>query len=317
MKNNVINLEIGSAQQLEEKLTPLAKKKKWPLVALSIPNPQVVTGQFDLPQLSLSELRESLKLEAVSLLSLNPSQTEIDYQILSVSEKRINGVFAASSAKLIREYAAICYKKKTIPVSATAAILTTVNSFLEKNKIPDENFCLLDFSTEAVLRLAVFDNSKCILLREILYDSLDEARKKILGSLKYSYTKGRSKKITKIYLCPYSSEKDELIDRLKAELDAEIETSRPMNSDFHAYNADKFFKINLLRKHALSLGLRRAVLGLLNIIITASLIIVLVSVSDMLKTEKTIRRNYEYLASEQYQQAKALKEKLEKLTREN
>jgi len=97
MNDKLFILEAQSPQELEAFLTSTPKDKKIDsrFVELSIYGPGVLVRQFELPYLAARELNNTLKLEVVELLSLLPTEIELDYQILDYSEGKIKGVFVA------------------------------------------------------------------------------------------------------------------------------------------------------------------------------------------------------------------------------
>jgi Tfp pilus assembly PilM family ATPase len=82
-----LHFEASSPDELTEGLAQVSQNgaKRNRLAALHIYGQDILFCQFSLPKLSTRELKNSLNLEAVGLLSLQPDEVELDYRVFSSS----------------------------------------------------------------------------------------------------------------------------------------------------------------------------------------------------------------------------------------
>ena len=302
MESKIINLEVKSAQKLEEALRAFKNTKRPDSVGLAFLNlfgPQILVRQFELPRLSRQEIKNALKLEATEIFSLLPDEIEIDYQILRSLKQRVQGIFVAIPKRLLLDYILRFDKAGVIPFAITASILSQINNFLHKHKPQRKNLCIIDFYKENIINLAVFHNNNCQLLREIYYDSLSDAEQEIIYSLKYAWGKSSQKKFEEVYCLGDLSGKDRLIDALQQGLSSEIKRYSPDKSQVNGRVINPYFNVDLFKSFTFSLSTRKRMLWAINIIIAACLgLLLLLSIGAVRNTLQIRRLSATYRADD-------------------
>ncbi len=311
-KENIVCLEAASPKELAELLKGLPKDKagKSRFVSLNVYGPQILVRQFDLPRLNPAELKNALRLEAVELLHLKPQEIEFDYQILSSSKDKINGIFVALPKKLLEEYASCCDKAQLMLSSVTASSISAVNSFFCKNKAIGGTFSLLVFSERNHIYLSVFDNRLCVLLREIYYENLNQAEQEVINSLKYSCARSVNKQLDTIYCSGEVSDKDELIARLEKVLDVSVQKGDFTGKVSCAPWQEGFFKINLMKRYCLTINERIILLKAENLALALCLFLCVALGVKVIKDRLSIRQARSSFTLSDYDYAKKLLEKI-------
>lgn len=299
-KENLLYLEAMSPQDLDNTLKHIAEKKdiRQNLVCLDISDQGVLVSQFELPNLKNRELENTLKLEAVELLSLLPEQVEIDYQVTHRSEN-IKGVFAAISKNVLEQYIAFLNKANLIPLKVSALILNEVNDFYKKNlqRIKDKVCCMIVSSKDHVVNLAIFNKGDIELLREIHFIPFEEAESEAVETIRYYLGKHLGRKLDEIYLFTRPMNTDNLSKDLESEFDAKIikEEIAGQTSRSTSLSGQGLFDINLVKKSSVSIPARKSILYAMNVAITALIIITGLQIYNFIKMDETLRQlKYSY-----------------------
>ena len=148
-----------------------------------------------------------------------------------------------------------------------------INYFLNKHKISDNRFCLFDFYGNNTIYLSVFEQGKCLLLREIRYESLDEARLEIIQSLRLASAKSSVKQFDKFYLSGNLTDKDNLINQLEKVFNAKIEHRDLIIEDKPLSDQEKYFNLNLVRNYSYSLSQRKKILKAAHVAISICIVL--------------------------------------------
>jgi Tfp pilus assembly PilM family ATPase len=286
-------LEAVSAEEIGKKLASLLEKHKIKtrLAALSISGPEVLLRQFDLSRLPMRELKNSLRLEAVESISYPGEEIELDYQVLSSSKEKINGVFVTLPKKLLEKHLTILHNAGLIPVVVNAGFLAKINSFLYRRQVKEDVFCFLDFSSQDIVSLVLFVHKQCQFLRQIHYEDVNQVVGEITSSLKYYYAKSFYKEVDKIYICSGHNDSTEIKNCLNQELNIEIEICDSLK-DLDLMGLvlpNSFFKINLMRNYAVSLASRRRILEVINFSVAVCLILCLILFFQIMRTNLAIK----------------------------
>lgn len=313
MSNKLLVLEVDSPEALEKALNNLSDedKAKVTLAKLNIYGRNILIRQFELPFIKRRELESTLKLEAVELLSLRAEEIVFDYQAFYYKDK-IKGVFVVMPKKILDAYMAFFRGRFVIPVILTAKILGTINLFLDTHKGRPDNFCFLDFSSPNTVNISVFSNSECELLREIQYNDPERAGLEIKESLKYFFGRSSSKHLDKIYFSGMSLGVEALIEKLKIELNIEAELVQLQN-DGSVISQTELFKINLIRNQAVSIVQRNTILKAANFIVALGIVILVISIARLIKTNLDIGEIKQSYVQSDYQHALDLESKIKLL----
>lgn len=313
-KENILRLESFSPEELADQLQKLSEDSagKARFVELSVHGPKILVRQFDLPLLKARELKNALRLEAVELMHLKPEEIELDYQVLSASEDKTQGVFAAAPKELLEEYIAACKGAGFILTSIEARIIAEVNYCLSGYAVKSNNFGLLVFRPDNMVYLAGFDNHRCLVLREIRYETFNEAGQEIIESLRYFFGKSVYKE-GQVHICGKIADKDSLIAKLENELNIKIvKHSGP--ADTNQDGSSGLFKINLIKGRAVSPGLRKNIRAGLNLVLAVFALLCLVLGINALNLHLQIKQITDSYKSSRHSYALSLQQKINSFT---
>lgn len=315
IKEDLLCLEAQSADELAKTLGELSEKKAIEprFAALSIYGPKVLVRQFTLPQLKPTELKNALQLEAVELLHLKPEEIEFDYQVLCASEDKMQGVFVAAPRALLEEYMAACEGAGLILTSIAARIISEVNSFFHTHTIVSNNFGLLVFRPKNIVYLAGFDNYKCLVLREIQYETLSEAGQEIIESFRYFFGKSIYKE-GEVHISGELSDKGSLIAKLENELNIKTQRDDAVDTACAIGAPEGLFRINLIRKYAVSLTSRKNIHRALNFALAASVLICVIAGINALNLHLQIKQITASYKSSKHSHALSLQQKINSFT---
>ena len=318
VKEGLVAFEVSSPEELRAALDSFSEKRssQTRFAELRIYGSGILVRQFELPNVSLGELKNALKLEATEIFSLPPQDIELDYKIFSSSEHKIKGMFLAIPNKLLQEYLSCFDATDIIPVKMTANIIAVAGDFLLNNRTARKSFCLVDFSKTNIINMTVFINGQCELLREIYYDGIDDAEEKVINSLKYIYGKSASKRLNKIYYSGDLFDKDALVLRLQEKIDVEPESGNATDRDImpSTPKSDIFFKINLFKKYVPSLPMRNGILRTERVALTIFLLFFLILGAKTLREGLSIRHLRSSFSRTDYDYARSLQEKVNLLS---
>jgi len=270
MPDSLVSLDVGSPKELNRELDRLLKHHTAGsrFLVLNIHGPKVLARMFELPKtIAQRELRQVLLLEAVELLRLTPGEVELDYQVLYSTADKMKGLLVTAPKKVIDEYIACCDKKGFMPIKITTGILSVAEALIYKNALHKKSFCVVNFPEPNYLQVVTFDTGRCVLLRDIYYDDVNEAEQELGDSLKYSFSKSGSKRLERVYLSGDIADNEELVSRLEKELEVKTESVDGLDLTQSATLADNLCRINLGKRYAVSFVLRKRLLHAANLAI--------------------------------------------------
>ncbi len=314
METSFIALEASSPEELSAKLAeiPKAEDPTNRFAILAISGPQVLVRPFEFTGVSIKELKNRLQYEAVELLSLPVEEIEFDFQIFISTPEKISGVFVCVPKKLLRDYLGVLDKVKLIPVKVTATILAVIDSFFQQHKIKEERCCLVDFSSQRIINLAVFNSRQCELLREITYENIDEASLEVVRSLRSSCAKSTAKQFERIYFLGDPTNVGKLISEVEGfTTEVLLDNSEGIPRNFNTEN--NYFNLNLIRNYTVSSGERRRIMAAVHYVMMISLALslllaVIIKINSILINN--IRASY---TVNEYERAKNLEKQLKSL----
>ena len=292
MGQDTIYLDISSPSELSDKLKaiPKGKKGEGEYVVVNLSGKQVIVRNFELPVSSLKEIKSALLFEAVESLSLKPEEVEIDYQIFNSTEGKSKGVFLAMPKASLKEYYEEIGKHGFIPAAFTSKMLTVINEVFSRVPFSTQAFYLLSFIDGKNAFLALFNEGRCELLRDIYYDDINEAKNEISNSLRYALGKSAAKHPEELYFSGEIEGRDELISNLEHEFNVkskvvDLNTEEPKIADVKGY-----FKLNLISKYSVSLSLRRKLYRYFNFALLVFLFIFVFSFIGWVKSGANVRK---------------------------
>jgi len=315
MKNKILNLEAASVEKFKQSLTTLSNIRG-SYANLSISGSKVMVRQFDMPNLPLKELQSSLALEAAELLSLHPEEIVLDYQVLDSGTDAVKGVFLACPKQLLEDYLLELSQAKLIPVEVSAVILKVADSFLSKTNFETKSFYLINFGSTHLIDLAVFQDGRCELLRDIACEDMGEAKKEIENSLRYASSKTGNKMPEKVFFTGELANKQELISRLVADFGFNAEQLDLKEQAPEIKGQKKYFTLNLIKNHSLSVAIRRKISFTLNLLIAIAVLISATAIIKVARTEKLIKDLNSAVKSSDYDYVQKLQEKVKSLSNE-
>ena len=207
-------------------------------------------------------------------------------------------------------YLSILDKEKITPVKITAHILATFDAFFLSRTTNNERFCLLDFSKQEIVHLAVFNQKKCELLREIPYESLEEAKLEIIQSLRSACGKSYAKQFDHIYFSGDLAQSGELASEVGRDFNSAIEHVPLIDIKTALCHEDSFFGLNLLKNYSFFLSGRKKILQLTKFLFVLCVLICLFFNWKIHQTERAIRTLKSSYSAADYDYAKNLKGQL-------
>ncbi len=254
MTNKTLTVNASSPDELSVQLSQLSlmETAQYKYVALSISGPDVLVQPFNIPNIKIKDIKTRLQMVSVELLNLPADQIAFDYQIFSSKDGSVCGVFTCAPKSLINRYNKVVQDSGFEVIRITAYILTSINAFYQDHPEVSHRFCLLDFSRDGYINLAVMHDLKFELLRKVAYDNFSEALFEIKQSLRSACAKSTVKHFDHIYFSGDIPEQDRIINEIQTTFDSQShykdaqDVKRAQNSQ-HA-----LFSINLAREHVVS-----------------------------------------------------------------
>jgi hypothetical protein len=214
MYEKIKQFEVSSPDELRSALASYEQNGAY-FAGVRVFGPNVLTRQFNFPNSSEKDLVAGLKMEASETLSVSADDLELSYQITTVDEKGIHGIYSVMTRHVLMDYLE-CFKDHSlIPVSLTASAVGAVIDFLNNQRQAGDNFCLVNFLNPRVVNIIIFADGKPTFFRE-LYDLSDsDFKDKITDTIRYSCSQSASKRIDQMYFIGDLNGKDDLIKSLK------------------------------------------------------------------------------------------------------
>jgi hypothetical protein len=216
MDTTVAQFEVSSPDELREALTKLPAESKARFAAVRVFGPEVITRHFELPQMSALDLVSGLKLEANQIFSAKANNDiELSYQILSVDNGHVKGVFTAMLRKRLLDYLACFRESRLVPVSLTSTAVGAVGDFVKKNPAAGRDYFLVNFVTAQAVDVIVVMDGEPALFREINEPSDAEIEKKVVDCVRYCCSHSVSKHLEAVFFMGDLTGKEFLMQRLK------------------------------------------------------------------------------------------------------
>lgn len=256
-----LTIETSSPQDLRSQLARIRQEtNNEPRFAeVRICDAGMLIHRFSMPHLARKDLDAALRLDIVEALSVKETDIEFDYLITSTDDQKTSGIAVAMQAERLKEYLECFAETEIIPIALSASPVCAVGEFLEANpQALKHNFCLIHCSARGSLHLAVCINGQFELIREVSYESEQEAEQRAVASLKYTFGRSIIKQLNKLYFTGAVAEHEKLIERLEKKI--EVDTNSIVIKG--ALNAvpvtgRKFLALNLLGRYAHLPQLRR------------------------------------------------------------
>lgn len=262
MKDKILSLTVSSADDLEKQLNRIRsnERQKYEYLVLSLGGKEMIVQPFSFHNLPIRKLKDQLQMEAIDLLNLPANQIVYDFQIFQASKEEISGVFVCIPKEYLMQLSTIVQKYKMSLVLVTPYLLSSLNSFMVKLKMPQGRFCLLDFSDDRNVNLSVIRNRQFELLRRVPYDSLEEAKNEIIRSLRSANAKSPNKDFDGIHLRGQIPDKELFVAELASFFNIQMHTDETGDVEEVLLSDDSMFSINLMRNYCMSLEERKKAL---------------------------------------------------------
>jgi len=303
---NILAVDASSPEELTKKLSQLKVDGKPGFISFAICGPRVLIRPFHFDNVPLKEVKNRLKMEAVELLSLGSDEIVFDYQILKSTIATVEGVFVCAPDKLMDEYCAVLKNAKLTPLKVTAYPFARMNAFFHKHKNIAGRFCLLDFTKDGKINLAVFTKYQYELLREIPYADSQEAITEVIQSLRSANAKSPDKGFKNIYWSGDFDQKKELIKELegfykiKVTPDDEDDVCEALRLE------ENYFHLNLAGECFCSSRQRKMVLTVSHVLIGLFLLNAVILGVKMVKNNMAIKNVKGSFTAKEYQYAQRL-----------
>jgi hypothetical protein len=316
MNNAIYTVTVGSLQELQSKISADQKKGKfnYEFIAISSTDPNISVCPFHLPNAPYPKLAALLKEEANQLLSIKDVDIELDFQVFNRRNGMVDGLFVCMPRKILEEYIRICDRAKLIPIHFTAGILTAIGASFEKHKEETDNFCILEFTKDMYVNLAVFCNKKCEFIRRMKNDNPDEVRRDVLQSIRSASAKSELKGIPKIFIGGETKNQKALVSAIVNDTNAQLKEAgdndqAPGAIDFR----QNYFLVNLARNYSFSLPRRKQFMLASHIILGVLGLFLLIGLGRLLWIQVNIAKLKSSFSAADLNHARELKAQLESM----
>ncbi|HLF18549.1 MAG TPA: hypothetical protein VI749_06615 [Candidatus Omnitrophota bacterium] len=313
MKEKVFVVNASSPQNLQAKLAQKldAGGLDHQFIYVFLNDPKVCVYPFHFPNAPQNELLAHIMDEAAQLLSLKPREIELNYQVFNAKNDQVEGVLICMPKKLLEHYIAICDAAGLIPIQFTAELLSGIGALYQKYKPANERFCILNFSGNNRLDLAVFFNQQCQFLRQTYFETPEEARADIIQSLRSACAKSQMKTIEHIYaggaIAPYGH----LISEVQKDSGAQA-TAQDTSHDALDVT-DNYFNVNLLHNYSFALPRRRQFTLASNIVLGCLALFLAIGVLRLVSQQMKINHLRSSYKPDDVRYAQSLQKKLDSL----
>ncbi len=256
-----------SVKDLEPQIAKLRQDHlvKAHYAALALTGSDVLVFPFNLTNLNGS-IHHHLELEAVELLSLTPKHIVLDYQIFESTKERTHGILICMPKKVMDEYTKVLLKNNLIPTNINSYYLSVINAFILDNADLKGRVCFLDLSAPHRIYCSVFNNKHCEILRDIPYETTDEAKNEIVQTFKSIVAKSATKEFNQIFYWGDIMGLGDLGGVVEALTGKKIQQVLELNPLKSAFSKKNFLKVNLLRNFSFSLERRVQLLQLTHLV---------------------------------------------------
>lgn len=250
MNKHTLAVASSSPEDLAFRLADRSEEdqRRQRYIHLAISSPEVVVQPFTIPGINVRDVRDRLKLVSVELLNLPADRISFDYQILSSADNQVSGLFVCAPKSLIDGFLDVIARARLQPLKILPYILSSIDAFYLQNEAQNQRFCLLDFTRNGYINLAVIHLQRFELLRKVPYESFEEAMLEINRSLRSACAKSSVKHFDRIYLSGLIPQQARLI----TEIEEQFETQALVKSDASIRETSRgpqsFFSINLIRE---------------------------------------------------------------------
>ncbi|MGE0269532.1 MAG: hypothetical protein AB7S78_13870 [Candidatus Omnitrophota bacterium] len=291
MNDQIYSISAASPEGLAYKLSELSddEKSRYRFISLAISGPEVLVQPFNIPGIKVKDIKERLKMVSVELLNLPADQVAFDFQILSATDERVCGLFACAPQSLMDEYMSVVKHTKLQIIKMTAYILASIDAFYQQNEAFTQRFCLLDFTREGYINLAVIHEQRFELLRKVPYENYEEALFEIKQSLRSACAKSSVKQFDHIYFSGTIPEQQRLITEIEQDFN-----TKTLYKDDHCIkksfiSPESYFSINLVRNASVSLAERKYISLAFQILIGMAVMVCCAGVFRIHSTDRKIQ----------------------------
>ena len=215
MKNQLVQFEVSSPDELREALTKVPADSKARFAAVRVFGPEVITRHFELPRMADQDLVAGLKLEASQIFSAKPIEIELSYQILSGNNGNVKGIFSAVLRKRLLDYLACFDESRLVPVSLVSSAVGAVNDFMKNNPAAGRDYFLVNFVSAHAVDVVVVMDGEPALFREVNEPTDAEIEKKVVDCVRYCCSRSSSKSLEAVFFLGNLTGKEFLMQRLK------------------------------------------------------------------------------------------------------
>jgi len=315
MKNQLLTLVAASAQDLKTKIDNLSIKRlnKFPHVALAIQGKDICACSFHLAVGSPQKIQLALMAEAVELLSLPTDDIVLDYQIFQSNQSGTNGYFLFMSKTILQSYLTVLERACLLPFKVTTSFLLNLDSFLQQQDVDGQRSCILDFSQQNCICLAVFDRKKCELIREVPYENIQEAKKEIIQSLRSVTNSTQASPYRYIYYSGHFPHKEKFIGDIKEVFQIEKEQEYFLNNAVVFSPDSSYFSLNILRSNFLSFKQYKTVKLCLHAALILMFLFGMKGFIQIINNHKDINEIKRSFSQKDYRYAKDLERQIKRL----
>jgi len=285
-----VALATTSPEDLQDQLSTLSpeeKQKKY--ITLAVSGAEVLVQLFEVPFGKVRQVKEQLLGTAVELLNLPVNQIAFDFQIFSSSENKTSGVFVCVPKSIIENYLLVIQAFHFVPFKIIPYILSSINAFYLQNEAHEKRFCLLDFSRDGYINLAVINQQNFEVLRKVPYEHNDEGLFEVTQSLRCACARSAVKHFDHIFFSGVISEKDRFIDEIEKTFETKAVYKDSICIKSALASEETFFSLNFVRETTLTMVQRQKILNGINAVVLLALIGTYFLGVQIYKTDKLIK----------------------------
>jgi hypothetical protein len=254
-----------SPDDLYRQLTEMAPKEqlKGRQCYLALVDHEAIIRSFDIKVSQKINFRTQLGIDAMEFLSLPVNDIELDYEILEQDDSQIKGTYICMNRHRLGEYNYTLSKFGIYPLQVIPYALVVANYFLSQD-LGDKQYILVDCFKPSWAVFGVFMKSRCIMVRLIHYESLEELRTEINASVLSACSKSPLKECSGLYVYGNYDKKEELLASYRSKFGDQIFSQEPIDLNKIFFVKNPVYILDLFKNEILSYQDYRKVFFYLN-----------------------------------------------------
>ena len=193
---------------------------------LALVDHDAMIRSFDLKVSEKIKLHTQLGINAMEFLSLPVNDIALDYQITEQDDTQVKGTYIYMNRQQLGKYNHALSKFGVYPMQVIPYALIAANYFLSR-ELGDKQYILVDCFKPSWAVFGVFMKSRCIMVRMIHYDSLDELKTEINSSVLSACASSPLKQCSGLYVFGDYEHKEELLESYRPKFGDQVFSEGP------------------------------------------------------------------------------------------